>query len=104
MAAGQDAFAAFIYLEFCKFSCKLTIKMKQRRNLSWLIGELKRRNVFRVVAMYAPGAFVLLEVMDIITPALNLPRRFWTIYLLAGSFFLPVNRLSPKMSLNCHLH
>ncbi len=52
---------------------------KDRKNLRWLINELKRRNVLRVVAMYAPGAFVLLEVMDIITPALNLPP--WTVTL-----------------------
>lgn len=52
---------------------------KDRKNFSWLIRELKRRNVFRVVAMYAPGAFVLLELMDIITPALSLPP--WTVTL-----------------------
>ena len=35
--------------------------------------ELKRRKVFRVLAMYATTAFVLLELVDIITPALYLP-------------------------------
>ena len=48
-----------------------------RKNFTWLFHELKRRKVLRVVAMYAPGAFILLEVMDIITPALALPP--WTV-------------------------
>ena len=48
-----------------------------RKNFTWLFQELKRRKVLRVVAMYAPGAFILLEVMDIITPALALPT--WTV-------------------------
>ena len=41
--------------------------------------ELKRRKVFRVIAMYAATAFILLEVVDIITPALLLPS--WTVTL-----------------------
>ncbi|MEN8227456.1 MAG: tetratricopeptide repeat protein [Bacteroidota bacterium] len=48
-----------------------------RKNFNWFFQELKRRHVLRVVAMYAPGAFILLEVMDIITPALSLPP--WTV-------------------------
>ena len=41
--------------------------------------ELKRRKVLKTVAMYAPAAFVLLEVVDIITPPLGLPP--WTLTL-----------------------
>ncbi|MDX2444147.1 MAG: tetratricopeptide repeat protein [Bacteroidales bacterium] len=41
--------------------------------------ELKRRKVFRVVAMYAASAFILLEVVDIVVPALLLPS--WTVTL-----------------------
>ncbi len=48
-----------------------------RKNFTWLFQELKRRQVLRVIAMYAPGAFILLELMDIITPALALPP--WTV-------------------------
>lgn len=48
-----------------------------RKNFAWLFNELKRRKVFTVVAMYAPAAFILLEVVDIITPALSLPA--WTV-------------------------
>lgn len=47
--------------------------------LSQFWQELKRRKVFRVVAMYAATAFILLELVDIITPALLLPA--WTVTL-----------------------
>ncbi|MGW8314411.1 MAG: hypothetical protein ACWGNV_02335 [Bacteroidales bacterium] len=63
---------------------------KDRKNLSWLIRELKRRNVFRVVAMYAPGAFVLLELMDIITPALSLPPWIVTLTIVVLAIGFPV--------------
>ena len=39
--------------------------------------ELKRRKVFRVIAMYAATAFILLEVVDIVAPSLGLPA--WTL-------------------------
>ncbi|MDX2444559.1 MAG: tetratricopeptide repeat protein [Bacteroidales bacterium] len=41
--------------------------------------ELKRRKVPRVLAMYAASAFILLEVVDIVAPALSLPG--WTVTL-----------------------
>jgi len=41
--------------------------------------ELKRRKVVRVIVVYSAAAFVILEVVDIITPALLLPS--WTITL-----------------------
>ncbi|MGW8314794.1 MAG: FlgO family outer membrane protein [Bacteroidales bacterium] len=41
--------------------------------------ELKRRRVIRVLAMYAATAFIILEVVDIVSPALLLPS--WTISL-----------------------
>ncbi|MFO7934629.1 MAG: hypothetical protein R6U78_11170 [Bacteroidales bacterium] len=41
--------------------------------------EFKRRKVFKVIAMYAATAFILLEVVDIVTPALLLPS--WTVTL-----------------------
>lgn len=47
--------------------------------LSQFWQELKRRKVFRVLALYAATAFVILEVVDIITPALSLPS--WTVTL-----------------------
>jgi hypothetical protein len=39
--------------------------------------ELKRRNVTRVVAMYAATAFIIIEAIDIILPRLGLPN--WTV-------------------------
>jgi len=41
--------------------------------------ELQRRHVLRTIAIYAPAAFILLELVDIITPALSLPP--WTVTL-----------------------
>jgi hypothetical protein len=40
-------------------------------------GELKRRKVFRVLAMYAATAFIILEASDIMLPRLGLPD--WTV-------------------------
>ena len=39
--------------------------------------ELKRRKVFRVIAMYAASAFIILEAIDIIFPRMGLPD--WTV-------------------------
>ncbi len=48
-------------------------------NLAQFWNELKRRKVFRIVAMYAATAFILLEVVDIVAPSLGLPA--WTLNL-----------------------
>ena len=41
--------------------------------------ELKRRKVVRVITVYAAAAFVILELVDIVSPALGLPS--WTLSL-----------------------
>jgi TolB-like protein/Flp pilus assembly protein TadD len=46
-------------------------------SLTGFLYELKRRRVFRVTAVYAGIAFILIQVADITFPALNLPD--WTI-------------------------
>ena len=46
-----------------------------------LFAELKRRRVFRVMAVYGVVAFVLLQVVDLLVPALLLPE--WTYRLVA---------------------
>lgn len=46
-------------------------------NINKLWGELKRRKVFRVLAMYAATAFIILEASDIMLPRLGLPD--WTV-------------------------
>ncbi len=54
--------------------------MAQRsNNLEKFWQELKRRKVFKVVAMYAGTAFIILQLVDIIAQPLQLPT--WTITL-----------------------
>ncbi len=54
--------------------------------------ELKRRKVVRVITVYAAAAFVILELVDIVTPSLGLPA--WTlnfvIVLLCVGFILSI--------------
>lgn len=42
-----------------------------------LLAELRRRKVFRVAALYAAGAWLLIQVADVVLPAMGLPD--WTI-------------------------
>ncbi len=51
-----------------------------------LFAELKRRKVFRVMAVYGVVGFVLLQVVDLVVPALLLPE--WTYRLVALLLFL----------------
>lgn len=53
--------------------------MKQIKNL---IGELKRRRVFRAALIYVAVAWVVLQAADIVLPALNVPE--WGIGLVMG--------------------
>ena len=43
------------------------------RQLSNLISELKRRNVFRVAAVYAVASWLLLEITSVVLPILEAP-------------------------------
>ena len=45
--------------------------------LSQFWQELKRRKVVRVIAVYGAAAFVILELVDIVSPSLGLPT--WTL-------------------------
>jgi len=60
--------------------------------LSQFWQELKRRNVVRVITVYAASAFVILELVDILAPSLGLPA--WTLnlvlILLIVGFFIAV--------------
>jgi hypothetical protein len=51
-----------------------------------LLGELKRRNVFRVSILYLVAGWVLLQVADILFPALDIPE--WGINLILGLLIL----------------
>ena len=58
--------------------------------------ELKRRRVFRVMAVYGAVAFVILQVADIALPGLGLPE--WTITLILAL------SLAYRPSSQPHLH
>ena len=53
----------------------MSAKETNRLNQFW--SELKRRKVFRVIAMYAATAFIIMEAGDIMLPRLGLPD--WTV-------------------------
>lgn len=55
--------------------------MESHRKYQRFFAELKRRRVFRVVAVYGIVAFVVLQVVDLAVPALLLPD--WTLRLIA---------------------
>jgi TolB-like protein len=54
------------------------------------LSELKRRNVYRVGAAYAVGAFVLVEVASNVTPALRLPDWTTTLVIVLLALGFPV--------------
>ena len=62
------------------------------KKLSRLWQELKRRNVFRVITVYAGAAFVTLELVDIIADPLKLPTWFLpvVIVLLSVGFIIAI--------------
>ena len=55
-----------------------------------LFGELKRRNVFRVGVAYLVTAWLLLQVIDVVTPILELPNWLARSVLLLLSIGLPI--------------
>ena len=55
-----------------------------------LIEELRRRNVIKVVTAYAVAGFIILQLCDIIFPALNIPDETIGDVLIALIVFLPV--------------
>lgn len=54
--------------------------------MSKLLDELKRRKVFRVAAVYAVVAWVLIQVADTVLPALQMPQ--WTVSFVTVLFIL----------------
>ncbi len=54
------------------------------------LAELKRRKVFRVAAVYGAVAFVVLQVADILVPALHLPESFTTGVALLSMLGFPI--------------
>jgi hypothetical protein len=54
--------------------------------------ELKHRKVVRVITVYAASVFVILELVDIVSPSLGLPERAmnFIIVLLCAGFIITV--------------
>ena len=44
-----------------------------------LIGDLRRRHVFRVAALYIVGAWLLLQIAEVIFPGLGIPEATETL-------------------------
>lgn len=62
--------------------------MDHESRLRRLLGELKRRGVLRAATIYGGVCFVLLELADVVLPALGLPPRALTflVWTVAGGF------------------
>lgn len=58
----------------------------QRSIPAWqrLLAEMKRRKVFKAVALYGTGVFALLQVADLLSPTLGLPEVFLTWLVVLG--------------------
>jgi TolB-like protein/Tfp pilus assembly protein PilF len=52
--------------------------------------ELKRRKVFKVAAFYGGAAFVVLQVVDLVVPALNLPESVMTAAVVVTVLAFPI--------------
>ncbi len=65
-------------------------KPKKRANF---LHELKRRNVFRVIAMYAGAAFVIIELINNVVDPLSLPQWLPTIIILLLIVGFPVTAI-----------
>ena len=59
-------------------------------NVSQFLAELQSRGVYRAAALYAAGAWALLQVADVATPMLGLPVGSVTIVLGAAALGFPV--------------
>jgi TolB-like protein len=64
--------------------------MSDTRSYQRFFAELKRRRVFRVAAVYGAVAFVVLQVADIMVPALALPDAFMRGLALLSILLFPV--------------
>jgi len=65
-------------------------KPKKRANF---LHELKRRNVFRVIAMYAGAAFVIIELINNVVDPLSLPGWLPTVVILLLIVGFPVTAI-----------
>ena len=54
-----------------------------------LFSELKRRNIFKVAVAYLALGWVLVQITDVVVPALNLPDTLNSIVVYIGIIGLP---------------
>lgn len=50
------------------------VATSSRGPLGRIVAELRRRHVFRTLALYILGAWILMQVADVLLPALSLPE------------------------------
>ncbi len=68
----------------------MTAKPKKRANF---LHELKRRNVFRVIAVYAGAAFVIIELINNVVDPLSLPAWLPTVVILLLIIGFPITAI-----------
>lgn len=61
-----------------------TVNPAERRDLLRVVAELRQRHLFRIAAAYAVGAWLMIQVVDIIGPAFNLPQWMLRAVILAA--------------------
>jgi TolB-like protein/lipoprotein NlpI len=59
-------------------------------NYQTFFAELKRRHVFKVAAVYGAVTFIVLQVIDLVAPALNLPEVVMTVAVVIAVAAFPV--------------
>ena len=55
-----------------------------------LLGDLRRRHVFRVAALYIVGAWMLLQIADVIFPGLGIPEAAIRYVMIAALVGFPI--------------
>jgi TolB-like protein len=75
------------YTEYNAAAILVIVKVSDSNQSLSLLGDLRRRHVFRVAALYIVGAWLLLQIADVIFPGLGIPEeaiRFVMIGVLIG--------------------
>lgn len=55
------------------------------------LGEIKRRKVFQVVAVYLVVSWLIMQIVDVVSEPLNLPDWFDTAVIVALVIGLPID-------------
>ena len=54
------------------------------------LGEIKRRKVFQVAAIYAVTAWLIVQIIDVIDEPLSLPEQFDTVVIVLLAIGFPI--------------